>query len=91
MSTLKQKNRITKENFKALQVIQIGQPKSLVAEKYGKPQNTNLSMFSTKKSKEKIMTTFSSGLIHLKREDMKLGKYDDLDKAVLVRLSSSGL
>ena len=37
MSTLKQKNRITKENFKALQVIQIGQPKSLVAEKYGKP------------------------------------------------------
>ena len=48
-------------------------------------------MFSTKKSKEKIMTTFSSGLIHLKREDMKLGKYDDLDKAVLVRLSSSGL
>ena len=81
MST-SQKKRITiEEKFKSLQEIQSGQPKSLVAEKYGVPRNT-ISTWLLPKNKEKIMAAFSSGSTNLKRKNIKPGKYDSLDKAV---------
>ena len=79
------------ENFKVLREIQIGQPKSLVAEKYGKSQKYKSLHGFYQNNKEKIMTTFSSGVINLKRENMKLGKYYDLGKAVFKWLMATGI
>ena len=60
--------------------IENGQPKSLVAEKYGVPRNT-ISTWLEPAYKEKIMGAFSSGTINLKIKSIKTGKYEELDKA----------
>ena len=41
-------------------------------------------------NKEEIIAAFSSGTINLKSEDVKVGKHDDLDKAVCKWLMSAG-
>ena len=60
--------------------IENGQPKSLVAEKYGVPRNT-ISRWLEPAYKEKIMGAFSSGTINLKIKSIETGKYEELDKA----------
>ena len=57
------------------------QPKSLVAEKYSLAKNT-ISTWLLPANKEKIMAAFSSGIINLKRKNVKAGKYEELDKAI---------
>ena len=82
MSKSQQKKRTSiEEKFKALQDIESGQLKSLVAQKYGVPRST-ISTWLLPANKEKIMAAFSSGKINLKRKNMKAGKYESLDKAV---------
>lgn len=82
MSTSQKKKRTSiKDKFKALQEIESGQPKSLVAQKYNVPRNT-ISTWLLPANKEKIMAAFSSGTISLKRKNLKAGKHDNLDKAV---------
>ena len=82
MSTSQKKKRTSIEDkFKALQEIESGQPKSLVAQKYNVPRNT-ISTWLLPANKEKIMAAFSSGTISLKRKNVKAGKHENLDKAV---------
>ena len=82
MSTSQQTKRTSIEDkFKALQEIESGQPKSLVAQKYGVPRNT-IFTWLLPANKEKIMAVFSSGMTNLKRKNIR-GKYEDLGKAVL--------
>ena len=57
------------------------QPKSLVAEKYSLSKNT-ISTWLLSANKEKIMAAFSSGIINLKRKNVKAGIYEELDKAI---------
>ena len=57
------------------------QSKSLVAEKYSLLRNT-ISTWLLHAHKEKIMAGFSSGIINLKRKNVKAGKYEELDKAI---------
>ena len=57
------------------------QPKSLVAEKYNLSRNT-ISTWLLPANKEKIMAAFSSGIINLKRKNVKAGKCEELDKAI---------
>ena len=58
-----------------------GQLKSLGAQKYAVPRSI-ISTWLLPASKEKIMAAFSSGKFNLKRKNMKVGKYNSLDKAV---------
>ena len=82
MSTSQQKKRTSIEDtVKALQQIENGQPKPLLAQKYGVPRNT-ISIWLLPANKEKIMAVFSSGMTNLQRKNIKAGKYEDLDKAV---------
>ena len=76
------KTTSTEDKFKALKEIENGGPKSLVAEKYGGPRNT-ISTWLLPANKEKIMAAFSSGTINFKRKNVKAGKYEELDKALL--------
>ena len=73
MPKSRQKKRISIEDkSKVLKVIENGQPKSLVAEKYGVPRNT-LSTWLLPAHREKIMAGFSFGTINLKRKNVKAG------------------
>ena len=82
MSELQQKKRTSiEEKFKALEDIESGQLKSLVAQKYGVPRST-ISTWLLPANKEKIMAAFSSGKINLKRKNMKARKYESIDKAI---------
>ena len=82
MSKSQQNKRTSiEEKFKALQDIESDQLKSLVAQKYGVPKSTIITWLLPT-NKKKIMTAFSSGKINLKRNNIKAGKYESLDKAV---------
>ena len=54
------------------------QPKLLVAQKYGVSRN-NISTWLLPTNKERIMVTFFSEMINLKRKNVKAGKHEDLD------------
>ena len=69
------------DKFKALQETESGQPKSLVAQKYGVPRKT-ISTWLLPGNKERIIAAFFSGKINLKRKNVKVGKYEDLHKAI---------
>ena len=79
-SRQKKRNSI-EDKFKVLKETENGQPKSLVAEKYGVPRNT-VSTWLLPAHREKIMAGFSFGTINLKRKNVKAGKYEKLNKAV---------
>lgn len=80
---MSQKKKIAsiEDKFKALQEIESGQLKSLVAQKYGVLKST-IPTWSLLVYKEKIIAAFSPGMIILKRKNGKAGKYEDLNKAV---------
>ena len=91
MSKSQQKKRTSiEEKFKALQDIEIGQLKSLVAQQYGVPRST-ISTWLLPANKEKIMAAFSSGKINLKRKNIKAGKYESLYKALFKWFMSARL
>ena len=91
MSKSQQKKRtFIEQKFKALQDIESGQLKPLVAQKYGVPWST-ISTWLLPANKEKIIAAFSSGKINLKRKNMKAGKYESLDKAVFKWFMSARL
>ena len=82
MSKSKQKKRTsTEKKFEALEDIESGQLKSLLAQKYSVPRST-ISTGLLPGNKEKIMAAFSSGKFNLKRKNMKAKKYESLDKAI---------
>ena len=66
-SSQQKKRTSTEDKFNALQEIESGQPKSLVAQKYGVPRNT-ISPWILPQNKEKIMAAFSYGTTNLKRK-----------------------
>ena len=86
--TQKKKRTSIGEKFKALEDIESGQFKSLVAQKCGVPRST-LSILLLPANKEKIMAAFSSEKINLKRKNMKAGKYESLHKAIFKQLMSA--
>ena len=57
------------------------QPQLLVAHKYGVPRNT-ISTWLLPGSKERIIAAVLSGKTNLKRKNVKVGKYEDLDKSI---------
>lgn len=77
----KKKRASNKDKFKALQEIEHCQSKSLLAEKYGVPRKT-ISTWLLPGNKERIIAAFFSGKINLKRKNVKVGKYEDLHKAI---------
>ena len=87
MSQEKKRTSI-EDKFKALQEIESGQLKSLVAQKYGVLKRT-IPTWPLPVDKEKVIAAFSLGMIILKRKNGKAGKYEDLDKAVFKWLMSA--
>ena len=71
--TQKKKRTSIEEKFKALEDIESGQFKSVVAQKYSVPRST-ISTWLLPANKEKIMAAFSYEKINLKRKNMKAGK-----------------
>ena len=76
-----EKTASIEDKFKALQETESGQPKSLVAQKYGVPRKT-ISTWLLPGNKERIIAAFFSGKINLKRKKVKVEKYEDLGKAI---------
>ena len=82
MSKTHQKKRTSIEKkFEALEDIESGQLKSLVAQKYSVLRST-ISTWLLPGNKEKTMAAFSSGRFNLNRKNMKAGRYESLDKAI---------
>ena len=88
----KKKRSSTEDKFKALQGIERWQivAKSIVAQKYGVSRNT-IFTWLLPANKGKIMAAFSNGTIDLKRNNVKAGKHENLDKTVFKWFMSTRL
>ena len=76
-----EKSASIEDKFKALQETEKGRPKSLEAQKYGVPRK-NISIWLLPGNKERITAAFFSGNTNLNRKNVKVGKYEDLGKAI---------